>query len=594
MVSGGLVWVGTNNQNENDNLPDFSVLACYRESDGKLLSRYLSPRRGEGTKLDWPQQSLSGSPLAEGDRLWFCTNRREVVCLDIGPLKKGTGEPREVWKLDMVKDLKVHPRPLWFPTHDFLGSPAAYKDYIYVPTGNGKAENFRDVPAPDAPSLVCLRKDTGKVVWSDNSPGRNVLAGHSASPTVIEVGGRAQVIHPQADGWVRAFDAETGTLVWKLDCNPVGARGDRGLGNPGKRVYVMGTPVYAGGKVYFGTGIHAENAGSDPGRLFCVDPTKTGDVSPEVDDGTGKGKKNPNSAVVWEYTRDDPKNGFHLMTSSVAVHDGLVYAADHYGLVHCLDAKSGERYWWHDAKSHVSCHPLVVDGKVYVATEDGDVIVFAVGKTKNQLAVNEMNARVAAPPVFANGVLYILTDRHLHAIAAPPPAKAGTPDAGKKETPVGQIIWGKEVKGLQAGIGIRGDPKNYRIGEEVPLEVRVRNVGKEPVKIAYSSARLLHSRPEVADAAGKRLTAAGDNRLVMPPAPRYYIPIVDGVLKPGEEIVFAQVQLKLAPATTEGLAQTPELRAAPGVYSISYTVMLGTDLSPATPQLRLVVEKTKE
>jgi hypothetical protein len=80
----------------------------------------------------------------------------------------------------------------------------------------------------------------------------------------------------------------------------------------------------------------------------------------------------------------------------------------------------------------------------------------------------------------------------------------------------------------------------------------------------------------------------------MPPAPRYYIPVVEGVLKPGEEMTFGQVQLKLAPATAEGLVQTPELRAAPGEYSISYTVPLGADLSPTTGQLRLVVEKAEE
>ena len=43
-----------------------AIWACIRESDGKVLSRYLSPRRGDGTKHDWPEQSLSGSPLAEG------------------------------------------------------------------------------------------------------------------------------------------------------------------------------------------------------------------------------------------------------------------------------------------------------------------------------------------------------------------------------------------------------------------------------------------------------------------------------------------------------------------------------------------------
>src|SRR5438034_1321025 len=92
----------------------------------------------------------------------------------------------------------------------------------------------------------------------------------------------------------------------------------------------------------------------------------------------------------------------------------------------------------------------------------------------------------------------------------------------------------------------------------------VRNIGKEAVRISYTSARLLHTRPEIEDAAGRRVTAVGDNRLVMPPAVRYVIPVVEGLLQPGEEMTFGLVQLKLAPANAEGLVQTPELRAVAG------------------------------
>src|SRR5688572_97725 len=49
VVASGLVWVGTNNwQPENDKAEDASVLACFRESDGKLLYRYVSPRLPQG------------------------------------------------------------------------------------------------------------------------------------------------------------------------------------------------------------------------------------------------------------------------------------------------------------------------------------------------------------------------------------------------------------------------------------------------------------------------------------------------------------------------------------------------------------------
>src|SRR6266550_2561113 len=46
--------------------------------------------------------------------------------------------------------------------------------------------------------------------------------------------------------------------------------------------------------------------------------------------------------------------------------------------------------------------------------------------------------------------------------------------------------WGKEVGGLQAGLGFRpGEHRVYHHGETVTLVVRVRNVSKEEVKFQY-------------------------------------------------------------------------------------------------------------
>jgi outer membrane protein assembly factor BamB len=394
VVSGGLVWVGTNNEAADPDLEreDRGVLVCFREKDGQEVYRHMSKRIE--FPQDWPKQGLSGSPLAEGDRLWFVTNRREVVCLDVGPLQTGKGQPKVVWSLDMVKELKIHPRALMIPGHDTLGSPAAYKDFLYIPTGNGTADDRTTFPALDAPSLVCVRKDTGKVVWSDNSPGKAMIFGHYASPLVVEVGGKAQVIHPQADGWVRAFDAETGKLLWKFDVNRKGVKHQ-------DRVYVVATPVFANGRVFFATGLDPEACGSgNPGRLFCLDPSK--------------------AAVAWEFTNDGPtdKQGMRLMLGSVAVSGGFVVAVDAHGLVHCLDERTGKRHWVHDTKAMAFAHPTVVDGKVYVGTQDGMAWVLALDRTKKVIAKIEAEQGIVAPPVFANGVLYVLTEYRLHAIGS--------------------------------------------------------------------------------------------------------------------------------------------------------------------------------
>jgi len=64
--------------------------------------------------------------------------------------------------------------------------------------------------------------------------------------------------------------------------------------------------------------------------------------------------------------------------------------------------------------------PLVVDGKVYLGDEDGDVIVLQAGKAMKKLAEPNLGSAVYATPVPANGVLYIMNRSQLYAIAASP------------------------------------------------------------------------------------------------------------------------------------------------------------------------------
>ncbi|HEV3445357.1 MAG TPA: TIGR03067 domain-containing protein [Gemmataceae bacterium] len=69
--------------------------------------------------------------------------------------------------------------------------------------------------------------------------------------------------------------------------------------------------------------------------------------------------------------------------------------------------------------------------------------------------------------------------------------------------------WGKEVGGLQAGLGFYpGQKRAYSHGETVKLVVRVRNVGKEEVRFQYVSQFLIEIPPAVTDGKG-RLVPAG-------------------------------------------------------------------------------------
>ena len=102
--------------------------------------------------------------------------------------------------------------------------------------------------------------------------------------------------------------------------------------------------------------------------------------------------------------------------ATVAIANGLVFAADFAGFLHCFDAENGRNYWNYDVEAAMWEGPLVVAGKVYVGDEDGDVTVLEASSTLKVVATNHMGSQFYAPPVYANGTLYLMTKERLFAI----------------------------------------------------------------------------------------------------------------------------------------------------------------------------------
>jgi outer membrane protein assembly factor BamB len=102
----------------------------------------------------------------------------------------------------------------------------------------------------------------------------------------------------------------------------------------------------------------------------------------------------------------------------VAIADGLVYAADTPGRVHCLDAETGQCYWGYECRSDIWTSPLAVDGKVFVGTGKG-LCVLAAGKRCELLASIRLGSPVRAMAVAANGTLFVASQRYLWAVSDP-------------------------------------------------------------------------------------------------------------------------------------------------------------------------------
>jgi hypothetical protein len=56
------------------------------------------------------------------------------------------------------------------------------------------------------------------------------------------------------------------------------------------------------------------------------------------------------------------------------------------------------------------------DGKVYLASENGETVVLSAGRSPKVLARNQLNARQLASPAIAGGRLFIRSDSEVYAI----------------------------------------------------------------------------------------------------------------------------------------------------------------------------------
>jgi len=402
VVADGKIFLGTNNENpRNPEIKgDKGVLMCFRESDGKFLWQAVTDKLESGWENDWPEQGVCSSPAVEGKRLYYVSNRGELVCLDTegfmdgkndgpfqGEVRKEPGDADIIWKLDMMKELGVS--QLFMAS----SSPVIWEDLVLVGTSNGRDSTDEKIPAPRAPSFLAVNKDTGKIVWQDNSPGDGILHGQWFSPALGQVAGVQQAFFPGGDGWLYGFGARTGERLWRFDLNPKGAVW------PKTRNYGVSTPVFSDGKVFMSVGQDPDH-GNGVGHMYCIDPARRGDI-------TEPGR-------IWQYDK------ISRSISTAAVADGLVYISDFKGFLHCLDARTGKPYWTFDMLASVWGSPLVADGKVYLGDEDGDVAILKAGPELKKIAEIDMGNSVYSTPVPANGVLYIMTRSDLYAIAAPP------------------------------------------------------------------------------------------------------------------------------------------------------------------------------
>ena len=425
-VAGGKVFAGTNNESPRDpkQLGDRGVLMAFNEENGEFEWQLLIPKLGAGKVSDWEYVGLCSSPAVEGNKVYVVTNRGEAVCLDLNGLANGNdgpfqdeanymsadGNPVELtnghadilWIYDMREELGV------FPHNVSSCSPLVVDDLLYVSTSNGVDWSHNNIPAPFSPALVALNKTTGELVGEEASQvSERVLHASWSSPAYGDINGTPLIIWGGGDGICYGFEPkpvvgsegyEILNEVFRYDANPPEYRMKEGkpikyATYPGPSE-IISTVVVHDNKAFALIGQDPEH-GDGVGMLSAIDASMKGDI-------TGK--------AIWTY------KDIGRTVSTPSIYNGMIFVAEYDGDIHCLDLDTGKVNWVHATDSRIWGSTLVADGKVYLPNEDGQLVVLAATKEKEELATVEFFTPIYSSPVVAKDVLYVATQTHLYAL----------------------------------------------------------------------------------------------------------------------------------------------------------------------------------
>ena len=182
-----------------------------------------------------------------------------------------------------------------------------------------------------------------------------------------------------ASNKVRSYDPATGKLIWET----------AGLGSN-----VIPAPVTANGLVYVMSGHRQPN-------LLAIRLGREGDLT-----GT--------DAIAWTNNRGNP------YSSSPVLHENKLYFVTDSGMLSCLNALTGEAYYLQQRLPkpyNFKSSPVGANGRLYLATEDDDVVVVKMGEKYEVLATNTLADQMfIATPAIAGGSLYLRSQDALYCI----------------------------------------------------------------------------------------------------------------------------------------------------------------------------------
>ena len=322
--------------------PDLSLCClCIDLKDGKIIwDKEIFRAKGQDVpRIHKKNSHATPTPIVEGNALYVHFGHQGTAKLNL--------DGKVLWENRSID---------YPPVHGQGCSPILVDDQL-VFSCDGKSN----------PCIVSLDKKTGKLRWKTARTTTPKKSFSFATPTLIEVDGKKQIISP-ASGAVFAYAPENGEEIWKAPY--------------GEGYSVVPKPLFAHGLIFVSSGF-------DSPVLMAI---------------------RPGGEVAWETKRRAP-----LTPSMVVAGDELYYLADN-GILTCADAKTGTTHWQERSCGAASASLLHANGHVYALGEDGTCVVVKADKEFTVVSTNKLEERVLSSMAISDGAILIRSQQHLYRI----------------------------------------------------------------------------------------------------------------------------------------------------------------------------------
>jgi outer membrane protein assembly factor BamB len=222
--------------------------------------------------------------------------------------------------------------------------------------------------------MAVLDKDSGKEIWRADRDEKS----NWAAPLVVDYQGRRQIV-VSASNKVRSYDFETGKTIW--ECGGLGLN-------------TIPQPVRQGDLVFAMSGY------MNP-KLMAIRLGRGGDLT-------------SSSAVVWSQAKGNS------YTPSPVIYENKLYVLTDTGMISCYNATTGEAYYSQvrlPKTYSFKSSPVGANGKLFLASENDDVIVLRMGEKFEVLSTNTMPDQMfIATPAIVGGEIFLRSQNRLYCV----------------------------------------------------------------------------------------------------------------------------------------------------------------------------------